>query len=76
MPGGRYLVPVAGALVLEVFGGYNSGWPETVIMRFTDILIAFAYILLAIAITGFPIYTRLVRGMARARRLRLGSAER
>ncbi|MDO8477761.1 MAG: ABC transporter permease subunit [Candidatus Rokubacteria bacterium] len=55
-------------------------WPETVIMRLTDILMAFPYILLAIAIVaglgpglrnamiataivGFPIYTRLVRGI-------------
>ena len=67
-------------VVLGVFGGYYSGWPETVIMRLTDILMAFPYILLAIAIVaglgpglrnamiaiaivGFPIYTRLVRGV-------------
>jgi peptide/nickel transport system permease protein len=67
-------------VVLGVFGGFYSGWPETVIMRLTDILMAFPYILLAIAIVaglgpglrnamiaiaivGFPIYTRLVRGI-------------
>jgi len=67
-------------VVLGVLGGYYSGWPETVIMRLTDILMAFPYILLAIAIVaglgpglrnamiaiaivGFPIYTRLVRGI-------------
>jgi len=67
-------------VVLGVFGGYYSGWPETIIMRLTDILMAFPYILLAIAIVaglgpglrnamiaiaivGFPIYTRLVRGI-------------
>jgi peptide/nickel transport system permease protein len=67
-------------VVLGVFGGYYSGWPEMVIMRLTDILMAFPYILLAIAIVaglgpglrnamiaiaivGFPIYTRLVRGI-------------
>ena len=67
-------------VVLGVFGGYYSGWPETLIMRLTDILMAFPYILLAIAIVaglgpglrnamiaiavvGFPIYTRLVRGI-------------
>jgi peptide/nickel transport system permease protein len=67
-------------VVLGVVGGYYSGWPETVIMRLTDILMAFPYILLAIAIVaglgpglrnamiaiaivGFPIYTRLVRGI-------------
>jgi peptide/nickel transport system permease protein len=27
-------------VVLGVFGGYYSGWPETVIMRLTDILMA------------------------------------
>src|SRR5204863_511799 len=67
-------------VVLGVFGGYYSGWTETVVMRLTDILMAFPYILLAIAIVaglgpglrnamiaitivGFPIYTRLVRGI-------------
>jgi len=67
-------------VVLGVLGGYYSGWPEIVIMRLTDILMAFPYILLAIAIVaglgpglrnamiaiaivGFPIYTRLVRGI-------------
>ncbi|HEX6775197.1 MAG TPA: ABC transporter permease [Methylomirabilota bacterium] len=67
-------------VVLGVLSGYYSGWPETVIMRLTDILMAFPYILLAIAIVaglgpglrnamiaiaivGFPIYTRLVRGI-------------
>jgi peptide/nickel transport system permease protein len=39
-------------VVLGVFGGYYSGWPETVIMRLTDILMAFPYILLAIAIVA------------------------
>ena len=67
-------------VVLGIFGGYYTGWSETIIMRFTDILMAFPYILLAIAIVaglgpglrnamiaitivGFPIYTRLVRGI-------------
>jgi peptide/nickel transport system permease protein len=67
-------------VVLGVLSGYYAGWPETVIMRLTDILMAFPYILLAIAIVaglgpglrnamiaiaivGFPIYTRLVRGI-------------
>ena len=67
-------------VLLGVLSGYYSGWPETVIMRLTDILMAFPYILLAIAIVaglgpglrnamiaiaivGFPIYTRLVRGI-------------
>ena len=67
-------------VVLGVVGGYYSGWTETVVMRLTDILMAFPYILLAIAIVaglgpglrnamiaitivGFPICTRLVRGI-------------
>jgi len=67
-------------VLLGVLSGYYSGWTETVIMRLTDILMAFPYILLAIAIVaglgpglrnamiaiaivGFPIYTRLVRGI-------------
>ncbi|HEX3177778.1 MAG TPA: ABC transporter permease [Methylomirabilota bacterium] len=67
-------------VVLGVVGGYYTGVVETVIMRATDVLMAFPYILLAIAIVaglgpglrnamlaiavvGFPLYTRLVRGV-------------
>src|SRR5438105_12726465 len=67
-------------VLLGILGGFYTGWIETVIMRLTDILMAFPYILLAIAIVaglgpglrnamiaitivGFPIYTRLVRGI-------------
>src|SRR5262245_5174814 len=73
------LAMVIGVL-LGVLGGYYTGWVETLIMRGTDILMAFPYILLAIAIVaglgpglrnamiaiaivGFPFYTRLVRGI-------------
>jgi len=35
-----------------VFGGHYSGSPETVIMRLTDILVAFPYFLLAITIVA------------------------
>ena len=74
-------------VALGLVAGYYSGWPETVIMRVTDILMAFPYILLAIAIVaglgpglrnamiaiaivGFPIYTRLVRGVVLSIRAR------
>jgi ABC-type dipeptide/oligopeptide/nickel transport system permease subunit len=67
-------------VVLGVLGGYYTGWVEATVMRLTDILMAFPYILLAIAIVaglgpglrnamiaiaivGFPLYTRLVRGV-------------
>jgi ABC-type dipeptide/oligopeptide/nickel transport system permease subunit len=67
-------------VALGVLGGFYSGWIETVVMRLTDILMAFPFVLLAIAIVaglgpglgnamvalaivGFPIYTRLVRGI-------------
>src|SRR5262245_61605922 len=78
-------VGAAGAAMLVGVGlglaaGYYMGWVESVIMRLTEILMAFPYILLAIAIVaglgpglrnamvaiaivGFPIYTRLVRGV-------------
>jgi len=65
---------------LGILGGYHTGWIETVVMRLTDILMAFPYILLAIAIVagvgpglrnamlaiaivGFPFYTRLARSV-------------
>lgn len=74
--GAAMLVGVA----LGVVAGYYSGRVSSVIMRLTDILMAFPYILLAIAIVaglgpglrnamvaiaivGFPIYTRLARGV-------------
>jgi peptide/nickel transport system permease protein len=67
-------------VTLGVLGGYYTGWIETTVMRLTDILMAFPYILLAIAIVaglgpglrnamiaiaivGFPLYTRLVRSV-------------
>src|SRR6266705_4571267 len=81
--GAAMLVGVA----LCLAAGYYTGWVETVIMRLTDILMAFPYILLAIAIVaglgpglrnamvaiaivGFPIYTRLVRGVVLSIRAR------
>jgi peptide/nickel transport system permease protein len=78
------VVTAAAAMVvgvlLGILGGFYSGWIENVVMRLTDILMAFPYVLLAIAlvaglgpglrnamiaiaIVGFPIYTRLVRGI-------------
>ena len=67
-------------VALGILGGFYTGWIENAVMRLTDILMAFPYILLAIAIVaglgpglrnamvaiaivGFPIYTRLVRGV-------------
>jgi peptide/nickel transport system permease protein len=74
-------------VTLGILGGFYSGWVENVIMRVTDILMAFPYVLLAIAlvaglgpglrnamiaiaIVGFPLYTRLVRGVVLALRER------
>jgi peptide/nickel transport system permease protein len=39
-------------VVLGVIGGYYTGWLESTVMRLTDILMAFPYILLAIAIVA------------------------
>src|SRR5215510_10111948 len=39
-------------VTLGVLGGYYTGWIETTVMRLTDILMAFPYILLAIAIVA------------------------
>jgi peptide/nickel transport system permease protein len=67
-------------VALGLLGGFYSGWIESLVMRLTDILMAFPYILLAIAIVGglgpglrnamiaiaivgFPLYTRLVRSV-------------
>jgi peptide/nickel transport system permease protein len=67
-------------VTLGILGGFYPGWVENVVMRLTDILMAFPYVLLAIAlvaglgpglrnamiaiaIVGFPIYARLVRGI-------------
>jgi peptide/nickel transport system permease protein len=67
-------------VALGIVGGYYTGWIETIVMRVTDVLLAFPFILLAIAIVaglgpglrnamiaiaivGFPFYTRLVRSV-------------
>jgi len=67
-------------LLFGVVAGYRGGWAETILMRLTDVMMAFPYILLAIAIVaglgpglrnamiaiavvGFPLYARLVRGL-------------
>jgi peptide/nickel transport system permease protein len=39
-------------VALGVLGGYYTGWVEAVVMRLTDVLMAFPYILLAIAIVA------------------------
>jgi peptide/nickel transport system permease protein len=39
-------------VVLGIVGGYFTGWLEITVMRMTDILMAFPYILLAIAIVA------------------------
>ncbi len=72
---------------LGILGGYYTGWVEGLIMRLTDVLMAFPYILLAIAIVaglgpglrnamiaiaivGFPLYTRLARSIVLSVRAR------
>src|SRR5437667_3917445 len=39
-------------VTLGILGGFYTDWVETVVMRLTDILMAFPYILLAIAIVA------------------------
>ena len=88
-------------VLLGLHAGYWGGHVDTIVMRLTDILMAFPYILLAIAIVaglgpglanamvaiaivGFPIYTRLARGVVLSLRERefveaaraLGSSDR
>jgi peptide/nickel transport system permease protein len=43
---------MAVGVVLGILSGFYTGWTETLIMRATDILMAFPYILLAIAIVA------------------------
>jgi peptide/nickel transport system permease protein len=64
---------------LGLLGGYFGAWVDSAVMRLTDVLMAFPYILLAIAVaaalgpglfnamlaiamTTFPLFARLVRG--------------
>jgi peptide/nickel transport system permease protein len=77
---GTAALAMLAGVTLGVLGGYYTGWIEAVVMRLTDVLMAFPYILLAIAIVaglgpglrnamiaiaivGVPLYTRLVRGV-------------
>jgi peptide/nickel transport system permease protein len=72
---------------LGAIAGYKGGWLDEVIMRFTDLFLAFPSLLLAMAITAalgrglqnaaialiiswWPWYTRLVRNIARSLRER------
>jgi peptide/nickel transport system permease protein len=78
------LATAAGSLTLGlplgVVGGYAGGGVDNLIMRFTEVVMAFPYLLLAIAVvaalgaglvnamialsvTGFPIYARLSRSL-------------
>lgn len=79
-----FLVTAAAVLIgspLGAVAGYYGGWVDEVVMRFTDLLLAFPALLLAIAIVAvlgpslehgmiaiavswWPWYTRLVRGVA------------
>jgi peptide/nickel transport system permease protein len=73
-------IALAVGLVLGMLAAYYGGRADSVIMRTMDVVLAFPYLLLAIAvvailgpglrnamiaiaIVGFPLYTRLVRGV-------------
>ncbi len=45
-------IATAIGVTLGLIAGYYGGWPDSIIMRFIDILFAFPTIVLAIAITG------------------------
>ena len=53
-----------------VLAGYAGGMWDHLISRGIDILMAFPYILLAIAIVGIPLYVRVVRGAVLVQRER------
>jgi peptide/nickel transport system permease protein len=45
-------IAVAGGLLLGTVAGFTGGWPDAVMMRGVDILLAFPYLLLALAIVA------------------------
>lgn len=45
-------IATAIGVTLGLIAGYYGGWPDSIIMRFIDVLFAFPTIVLAIAITG------------------------
>ena len=45
-------IAVAGGLVLGTLAGFAGGWPDAVVMRAIEILLAFPYLLLALAIVA------------------------
>jgi peptide/nickel transport system permease protein len=76
---GTALLSLALGGTLGLIAGFVGGWVDNVLMRFTDMILAFPAILLAIgviaalgsgltnamiavAIAGFPLYARVVRG--------------
>ena len=46
------LIALAGGLVLGTAAGFTGGWLDTVVMRVVEILLAFPYLLLALAIVA------------------------
>lgn len=81
VPLGVVLFAVLIGAPLGAIAGYKGGWIDEVIMRLTDLFLAFPFLLLAMAITAalgrglrnaaialivswWPWYTRLVRGVA------------
>ena len=46
------LIALAGGLVLGTAAGFTGGWLDTVVMRIVEILLAFPYLLLALAIVA------------------------
>ena len=46
------VIALAGGLVLGTLAGYNGGWLDAVMMRGVEILLAFPYLLLALAIVA------------------------
>jgi peptide/nickel transport system permease protein len=48
-------------LLVGTIAGYAGGWTDTILMRITDIFLAFPKLVLAIAITSWPPYARIAR---------------
>ena len=63
-------IALAFGLLLGVAAGFNGGWLDALLMRGVEILLAFPYLLLAIAIVAAlgPAVTRIVRGSVLALR--------
>ena len=60
------LITGAIGVAIGLISGYFGGIVETILMRMTDIMLSFPFLIIAMAIVGWPRFARLTRGQVLA----------